>query len=179
MVDSLRMSTVSYTHSAAGQLLHKSPVQMILTQVAAGNRASAPAISDGFYQHWSEKFIEAFYIDVFGATDYWLWFEWQHRGSTHVHGLAHQSGSGWPCCYMSTSHMLFSFLLPAYSWWSVEVLIGHLKLLQPETMVVTEDGEPVLFTKRNDGLVTAFNLLHSVQMWTSSTVCSNWALCQN
>ena len=20
-------------------------------------------------------------------TDYWLWFEWQHRGSPHVHGL--------------------------------------------------------------------------------------------
>ena len=25
---------------------------------------------------------------VLGATDYWLRFEWQHRGSPHVHGLA-------------------------------------------------------------------------------------------
>ena len=25
---------------------------------------------------------------MFGATDYWLRFEWQHRGSPHVHGLA-------------------------------------------------------------------------------------------
>ena len=23
-----------------------------------------------------------------GATDYWMWYEWQHRGSPHVHGLA-------------------------------------------------------------------------------------------
>ena len=34
---------------------------------------------------------------------------------------------------------------------------GYPKPLQPETTVVTEDGEPVLFTKRNDGLVNSFN----------------------
>ncbi len=26
-------------------------------------------------------------LSVLGATDYWLRFEWQHRGSPHVHGL--------------------------------------------------------------------------------------------
>ena len=34
------------------------------------------------------EFMKAFYIGVLGATDYWLWFEWQHHGSPHVHGLA-------------------------------------------------------------------------------------------
>ena len=35
-------------------------------------------------------FIEAFYVGVLGASDYWLrtCIEWQHRGSPHVHGLA-------------------------------------------------------------------------------------------
>ena len=27
-------------------------------------------------------------MGVLGVTDYWLRFEWQHRGSPHVHGLA-------------------------------------------------------------------------------------------
>ena len=34
------------------------------------------------------EFIKAFYVGVLGATDYWMRFEWQHRGSPHVHGLA-------------------------------------------------------------------------------------------
>ena len=29
-----------------------------------------------------------FYLGVLEATDYWLQFEWQHRGSPHVHGAA-------------------------------------------------------------------------------------------
>ncbi len=29
-----------------------------------------------------------YYVDLLGATYYWLRFEWQHRGSPHVHGLA-------------------------------------------------------------------------------------------
>ena len=31
------------------------------------------------------KFID---VGVLGVTDYWMRFEWQHRGSPHVHGLA-------------------------------------------------------------------------------------------
>ena len=34
------------------------------------------------------EFIKAYYEGVLGVTDYWLRFEWQHRGSPHVHGLA-------------------------------------------------------------------------------------------
>ena len=28
------------------------------------------------------------YVGILGASDYWLCFEWQHRGSPHIHGLA-------------------------------------------------------------------------------------------
>jgi len=34
------------------------------------------------------KFVETYYKDILGATDYWLRFEWQHCGSPHVHKLA-------------------------------------------------------------------------------------------
>ena len=47
-----------------------------------------PATADWFFYRRIEAFIEAFYVGVLGATDYWLRFEWQHRGSPHVHGLA-------------------------------------------------------------------------------------------
>ena len=36
---------------------------------------------------------------------------------------------------------------------------GYPKPLQPETTLVTEDGEPALFTKRNDGLRAQTDLL--------------------
>ena len=32
--------------------------------------------------------MDAFYLGVLKATDYWLRFEWKHRGSPHVHGVA-------------------------------------------------------------------------------------------
>ena len=32
--------------------------------------------------------MNSFYVGVLGATDYWFRFEWQHRGSPYVHGLA-------------------------------------------------------------------------------------------
>ncbi len=31
---------------------------------------------------------EVFYVGMLKATDYWMRFEWQHRGSPHVHGMA-------------------------------------------------------------------------------------------
>ena len=34
---------------------------------------------------------------------------------------------------------------------------GYPKPLQPETALITEDGEPVLLTVRNDGLINSFN----------------------
>ncbi len=47
-----------------------------------------PAIADWFFHERIVRYIEAVYIHVLGVTDIWLRFEWQHRGSPHVHGLA-------------------------------------------------------------------------------------------
>ena len=46
-----------------------------------------------FFYCCIQKFIEAFYVGILGATDYWMRFEWQHHGSPHVHGLAWLSGA--------------------------------------------------------------------------------------
>ncbi len=43
---------------------------------------------DWFFYHRISKFMEAFYVDILGAKDYWYRFEWQHRGSPRDHGLA-------------------------------------------------------------------------------------------
>ena len=47
-----------------------------------------PAIADWFFYHRISKFVDTFYTDVMGAVDFWYRFEWQHRGSPHVHGIA-------------------------------------------------------------------------------------------
>lgn len=47
-----------------------------------------PALADWFFYHRVHKFIDTYYVDILGASDYWYRFKWQHRGSPHVHGLA-------------------------------------------------------------------------------------------
>lgn len=49
---------------------------------------SSPAIADWFFFQRIKQFLKHFYKDVLHAKDYWLRFEYQHRGSPHVHGLA-------------------------------------------------------------------------------------------
>ena len=93
MVDMLEMPTVFFTHSAADnqwpELAH-----LICTDnpESSSSRSTAvnqnPAIADWLFYKRISKFVEAFYVDILGATDYWFRFEWQHRGSPHVHGLA-------------------------------------------------------------------------------------------
>ena len=93
MVDTIGLPTVFFTHSAAD---HQWPeLARLLSPDDADSSSSRiravidnPAISDWFFGHRIQKFIEAFYVGVLGATDYWYRFEWQHRGSPHVHGLA-------------------------------------------------------------------------------------------
>ena len=93
MVDTLGLPTVFFTHSAADLqwpqlarlICHDDPD-------SSSSRSKAlmenPAIADWFFYHRIHKFIDVFYKGVLGASDYWLRFEWQHRGSPHVHGLA-------------------------------------------------------------------------------------------
>ena len=52
-----------------------------------------PAIADWFFYERFQQFLKCFYLDILGTKDYWLRFEWQHRGSPHVHGLAWLPGA--------------------------------------------------------------------------------------
>ena len=93
MVDTLGLPTVFFTHSAA-DLQWPELARLICPEdphsSSSRNKAvqENPAIADWFFYHRIVKFIDAFYTGVLGASDYWFRFEWQHRGSPHVHGLA-------------------------------------------------------------------------------------------
>ena len=92
MVDTLGLPTVFFTHSAA-DLQWPELARLICPDdpdsSSARNKAvQDPAIADWFFYQRIVKFIDVFYTGVLGATDYWFRFEWQHRGSPHVHGLA-------------------------------------------------------------------------------------------
>lgn len=93
MIDTLGLPTIFFTHSAADlqwpELAH---LICPADPQSRPNRTKAvienPAIADWFFCHHAQKFIDMFYIGILGATDFWVRFEWQHRGSPHVHGLA-------------------------------------------------------------------------------------------
>ena len=93
MVDTLGLPTVFFTHSAA-DLQWPELARLICPDNPDSRTARAkavienPALADWFFYHSVIEFVKAFYTGVLGATDYWLRFEWQHRGSPHVHGLA-------------------------------------------------------------------------------------------
>ena len=93
MVDTLGMPTVFFTHSAAdGQWPKLARLICPDKKNSSTSRSKAvsdnPAIADWFFYHRISKFVDTFYTDVMGAVDFWYRFEWQHRGSPHVHGIA-------------------------------------------------------------------------------------------
>ena len=120
-------------------------------------------ISDWFFSHHIQKFIEAFYVEILGASDYWFRLEWQHRGSPHVHGLVWLQDA--PNVEQVLSMPDVSRCSASYRLHTVhgqqKCRFGYLKHLQPATIVVIEDGEPEILTARNDGLVNNYN---SVQL---------------
>ena len=93
MVETLGLPTVFFTHCAA-DLQWPELARLICPDDPDSSSARAkavrenPAIADRFFHQRINKFIDAFYVCILGATDYWFRFEWQHRGSPHVHGLA-------------------------------------------------------------------------------------------
>ena len=93
MVDTLGLPTIFFTHSAA-DLQWPELARLICPDDPDSSSARSkavqenPAIADWFFYQRIIKFINVFYVGVIGATDYWFRFEWQHRGSPHVHGLA-------------------------------------------------------------------------------------------
>ena len=93
MVDMLGLPTIFFTHSAAD--LQWPELARLICPVNSNSSASRikavnenPAIADWFFCYRVQKFVEMFYLGVLKATDYWLRFDWQHRGSPHVHGVA-------------------------------------------------------------------------------------------
>lgn len=92
MIDTLGLPTIFFTHSSAD--LQWPGLARLLCPEECESRSSRskavinnPAISDWFFYHRVVKYFQVFYVDILGATDYWMRFEWQHRGSPHVHVL--------------------------------------------------------------------------------------------
>ena len=184
-----------------------------------------PVISEWFFSHRIQKFVQAFYVDLLGASDYWFRFEWQHRGSPHVHGVAWFKDAPDIQQVIATEpdsrdrrqlinyiNQTVSTTNPAvqpdgndvdnapparvdphicnvpyaevedfqqdlidlvatcqrYTQCSASYCLrtkdgqqkcrfGYPKSLQPATILDTEDGEPVVLTARNDGLINSYN----------------------
>lgn len=98
MVDTLGIPTVFFTHSAAD---HQWPELARLLTPDDPNSSSSrtkavienPAVSDWFFSCRIQKYIETYYVGIMNVADYWFRFEWQHRGSPHVHGVAWIQGA--------------------------------------------------------------------------------------
>ena len=93
MVDTLGLPTVFFTHSAAD--LQWPELACLLgvedpTNSTARSKAVVenPCLADWFFYQRIIKFMDVFYKGILKAKDYWLRFEYQHRGSPHVHGVA-------------------------------------------------------------------------------------------
>ena len=93
MVDTLGLPTIFFTHSAA-DCQWPELVRLICPDSPESSSSRSAAVSENlaiadwlFYERIS-KFMDAFYVGIMKATDYWFRFEWQHCGSLHVHRLA-------------------------------------------------------------------------------------------
>ena len=107
MVDTLGLPTIFFTHSAAD--LQWPELAHLISPEDPDSRSSRtttvienPAM--WFFYHCIQKFIEVYYVEILGATDYWMHFEWQLRGSPHVHGLAWLPNAPNVEAILSTSH---------------------------------------------------------------------------
>ena len=93
MVDTLGLPTLFFTLSAAD--LQWPELANLLDVDEPQNSAARstavvenPCMTDWFFYHRVIKFMDVFFIGILKAEDYWLRFEYQHRGSPHVHGVA-------------------------------------------------------------------------------------------
>ena len=84
MIDTLGPPTVFFFSLSAADLQWPELAELTRPDDPTDN----PAVAECFFYHRIHLFLIHFYVDVFGVTDYWFRFEWQHRGSPHVHGLA-------------------------------------------------------------------------------------------
>ena len=98
MVDTLGLPTMFFTHSAAD--LQWPELARLICPDNPDNRSKRsealvenPAVADCFFYQRIRLFIKDFYEDTLRVNDYWLRFEWQHRGSPHVHGQVWLNGA--------------------------------------------------------------------------------------
>ena len=84
MVDTLELPTIFFKRSAAdlqwpdlARLLCPHTSNDPPARVKAVNEN--PVITDGFFCHRMQKFLDAFYLGVLKVTDFWMRFEWQHH----------------------------------------------------------------------------------------------------
>jgi len=92
MVDTLGLPTVFFTLSAADlqwpELANILGVEELDSSTARSNAVvDYPCLTDLFFYHRVMKFMDVFFMHTMNAKDYWLQFEYQHRGSPHVHGV--------------------------------------------------------------------------------------------
>ena len=93
MVDTLGLPTVFFTHSAADlQWPELARLLGVEDPTNSTERSKAvvenPCLANWFFYKRIMKFMDVFYMSILKAKDYWLRFEYQHRGSPHVHGVA-------------------------------------------------------------------------------------------
>ena len=89
MINNLGLPTAFFTHSAA-DLQWPELHRLLVTdenKSKSANLIDNPAIASWFFHEKIQKYIKTFYTDILGAVDFWFRYEWQHRGSVHVHGL--------------------------------------------------------------------------------------------
>ena len=89
-VNTLGLPTVFFTHSAAD--LQWPELACLLgvedhTNSSSSRSKANPCLADWFFSQRIVKFIDVFYKGFLKAKDYWLRFEYQHRGSLYVHGV--------------------------------------------------------------------------------------------
>ena len=92
MIDTLGIPTIFITHSAADMQCPELANLICAKPDDRKSRSDAvianPAIADCFFYERIKQFMKHFYVGILNVLDYWIRFEWQHRGSPHVHGLA-------------------------------------------------------------------------------------------
>ena len=91
-VDTLGLHTAFFTISVADlqwpELAHLLNVEKLLSSCARFTAVIENlCLADWFFYHRVVKFMDEFYMGIMGAKDYWLRFEYQHRGSLHVHEI--------------------------------------------------------------------------------------------
>ena len=62
-----------------------------------------PSIVEDYFSFRATLFIKNVVCKIFSVSDYWFRFEFQHRGSCHVHGLLRICGAPDPITFDNAS----------------------------------------------------------------------------